>query len=79
VRSVPRTRHYLAPGALTLCRPVLWFDYGREAYILRGVGNRLGPVLREDRRSSSQPARYRGPERRGPARVGQARMTTARG
>jgi hypothetical protein len=75
VRSVPRTRHYVSPGALTLCRPVLAFDYAREAYILRGVGHRVGPVLREDRRRSANG--YRGPERRGLVGSGRARMKAA--
>jgi hypothetical protein len=65
MRTVPRTRHYVSPGALTLCRPVLAFDYAREAYILRGIGDRVGPVLREDRRRRRSANGYRGPERRG--------------
>jgi hypothetical protein len=68
VRTVPRTRHYVSPGALTLCRPVLSFDYVREAYVLRGIGDRLGPVLREDRRRGRASKNgYKGPERRGAA------------
>jgi hypothetical protein len=46
-----------------LCRPLLAFDYGREAYVLRGFGGRHGPVLRKDRRRGG-PAGYGGPERR---------------
>jgi hypothetical protein len=65
VRTVPRTRHYVSPGALTLCRPVLAFDYAREAYVLRGIGDRVGPVLREDRRRRRSANGYNGPERRG--------------
>lgn len=65
MRTVPRTRHYVSPGALTLCRPLLSFDYAREAYVLRGIGARIGPVLREDRRRSAKPFGYTGPERRG--------------
>jgi hypothetical protein len=82
VRTAPRTRHYVSPGTLTLCRPVLAFDYAREAYILRGIGGRLGPVLREDRRrGSSQKARYKGPERRGGAvrMSGGRRVSSGRG
>lgn len=56
----------MSPGALTLCRPLLSFDYVREAYVLRGIGARVGPVLREERRRSSDPGgAYMGPERRG--------------
>ena len=65
MRTAPRTRHYVSPGALTLCRPLLSFDYAREAYVLRGIGARIGPVLREDRRRSAKPSGYTGPERRG--------------
>ena len=65
MRTVPRTRRYVSSGALTLCRPVLSFDYAREAYTLRGIGDRVGPVLREDRRRSSSSNGYEGPERRG--------------
>jgi hypothetical protein len=74
VRTVPRTRHYVSPGALTLCRPLLSFDYTREAYVLRGIGPRIGPVLREDRRRSAQPSGYTGPERRG---FGRTRLRAA--
>jgi hypothetical protein len=68
VRTVPRIRHYVSPGTLTLCRPMLAFDYVREAYVLRGIGDRIGPVLREDRRRGRSPSNgYKGPERRGVA------------
>ena len=63
MRSVPRTRRYVSPGTLSLCRPLVAYDFRRGAYVLRGVGDRLGPVLREDRRLS-RPAQYTGPERR---------------
>ena len=81
MRSVPRTRHYVSPGALTLCRPLLSFDYAREAYVLRGIGDWVGPVLREDRRGASGAGRYTGPERRGAGAAGQratAAMTATR-
>jgi hypothetical protein len=77
VRSVPRTRHYVSPGALTLCRPVLAFDYAREAYVLRGIGDRMGPVLREDRRRRRSANGYKGPERRGVAGAVEPRVKVA--
>lgn len=77
VRTVPRTRHYVSPGALTLCRPILAFDYAREAYVLRGIGDRIGPVLREDRRRGRSANRYQGPERRGLLRGGQLHVQPA--
>jgi hypothetical protein len=42
---------------------MLAYDYHREAYILRGVGGRYGPVLRPDRRQAGDDG-YSGPERR---------------
>jgi hypothetical protein len=40
------------------------FDLPRDAYVLRMVGRRLGPVLREDRRDRPTIVEYPGPERR---------------
>ena len=54
MRSTARPRHYLPPPALTLTRPLLHYSVSREAYVLRLVGNRLGPVLRSDRRREQQ-------------------------
>ena len=36
---------------MTLLAPAFAYDYARDAYILRGVGERFGPVLRLDRRA----------------------------
>ncbi len=33
-----------------LLTPVFGYNYSRDAYVLRGVGRRVGPVLRADRR-----------------------------
>ena len=44
-----------------LMRPVLRYSRTRDAYVLRGVGRRLGPVLREDRRHEQS---FDGVERR---------------
>jgi hypothetical protein len=35
---------------LTLLSPVFTYNYRRNAYVLRGIGRQLGPVLRVDRR-----------------------------
>ena len=48
----PRERRYVRSGTLTLMRPLLRYSMTRDAYVLRLVGNRWGPVLRVDRRSS---------------------------
>jgi hypothetical protein len=42
-------------------RPVLRYSAPRDAYVLRGVGSRRGPVLRIDRRS---PRPFDGVDRR---------------
>ena len=47
----PRPRRYIRSGALTLLRPLFRHSATRDAYVLRVIGNRWGPVLREDRRS----------------------------
>ncbi len=63
MRSVPRPRHYLARHWILLARPALRWSVTREAFVLRGVGNSWGPVLRPDRRRASN-VRWDGPERR---------------
>jgi hypothetical protein len=37
-----------------LLRPALRFSLTRDAYVLRGIGNSVGPVLRPDRRRRSR-------------------------
>jgi hypothetical protein len=46
-----------------LMRPMLRYSTSRDAYVLRGVGRHLGPVLRVDRRLIRRP-RFEGAERR---------------
>ncbi len=62
MRRVPRTRHYVPPLKLAVMRPLLRHSQSRDAYVLRFVGNRVGPVLRRDLRRAQLP--YDGPERR---------------
>ncbi len=50
MRTVRRPRHYLARHWLMLMKPALRYSVSRDAYVLRGVGHRYGPVLRTDRR-----------------------------
>jgi hypothetical protein len=45
-------------------RPVLRFSYGRDAYVLRFVGDQYGPVLRRNRRRRRGRDDYSGRERR---------------
>jgi hypothetical protein len=52
---------------IAIGRPVLRYSQPRDAYVLRVVGRKWGPVLRTDRR---RPRRIgEGPERRSHARV----------
>jgi hypothetical protein len=51
MRTVRRPRRYVAQHWLTLLAPAFAYDYARDAYILRGIGEQLGPVLRLDRRT----------------------------
>jgi hypothetical protein len=52
LRTVRRPRRYVSPDSLTLLRPLFSYDRERRAYLLRGVGEYFGPVLRPDRRVS---------------------------
>ena len=72
MRTVPRPRRYVSTRRLALCRPLLAFDDWRDAYVLRGLGNRVGPVLREDRRRSGG-VLFDGPDRRRTDRAAMAR------
>ena len=45
-----RPRHDVAPLTLTALAPLFRYSLSRDAYILRGVGAKRGPVLRERRR-----------------------------
>jgi len=41
-----RPRRAVAPALVGLLRPFLRFSYSRDAYVLRLIGTRWGPVLR---------------------------------
>ena len=51
----PRPRRYVSSVTLTLLRPLFRHSESREAYVLRVVGNRWGPVLRQERRTQRRP------------------------
>jgi hypothetical protein len=51
MRATPRPRHYVARHWLLLLRPLFTYNYARDAYVMRGVGRRYGPVLRCERRT----------------------------
>jgi hypothetical protein len=63
MRTVKRPRRYVARHWLMLMRPFLRYSASRDAYLLRGVGRRVGPVLRIDRRPR-RPRPFDGVERR---------------
>jgi hypothetical protein len=47
IRRIPRKRRQVRPAALRVARICGFrYDEGRDAYVLRLVGNRFGPVLR---------------------------------
>ena len=62
LRTVRRPRRYVPPHWLTLLRPLYSYDDARRAYLLRGVGEYVGPVLRPDRRVGEE--RLEGADRR---------------
>ena len=50
MRSAERPRHYVSGFALAILRPFFRYSTTRDAYVLRGMGSRFGPVLVRDRR-----------------------------
>jgi hypothetical protein len=63
MRKAQRTRRYVQPRLLVLLAPLFRYSLTRDAYVLRLVGRRSGPVLRANRRSTRANG-YAGPERR---------------
>jgi hypothetical protein len=68
MRTQQRPRRYIAGPWFLALKPVLRYSATRDAFVLRGIGNSRGPVLRVDRRRHGKPS-YDGAERR---RVGMA-------
>lgn len=50
MRTVKRPRRYVARHWIQVLRPLFRYSAPRDAYVLRGVGGTMGPVLRVDRR-----------------------------
>ncbi len=65
MRTVKRPRRYIAPRWITIGRPLLRYSTPRDAYVLRIVGRKWGPVLRSDRRRPRSLGATPAPERRG--------------
>jgi hypothetical protein len=57
VRTVKRPRRYVARHWLVLASPLFTYNFSRDAYVLRAIGKRVGPVLREDRRTHREAKR----------------------
>lgn len=55
VRTNHRRRRQVNRGVVRLLQPVVRYSYPRDAYILRGVGRHLGPVLEVRLVDESQP------------------------
>lgn len=49
MRSTPRRRRQVSPGLARILTPLFRYSHGRDAYVLRGIGNRFGPVLQVTR------------------------------
>jgi hypothetical protein len=62
MRTQQRPRRYVARHWLVVLKPVLRYSATRDAFVLRAVGNSLGPVLRVNRRRGASV--YEGAERR---------------
>ena len=45
MRETPRHRHEVSHGTLVLLKPLFRHSASRNAYVLRGVGRKMGPVL----------------------------------
>jgi len=46
MRDTARPRHHVGPTTLRLAGLLMRYSPNRDAYVLRGVGNRFGPVLK---------------------------------
>jgi hypothetical protein len=62
MRTAHRPRRYLSSPTLVVSRPFFRYSVTRDAYVLRFVGNKRGPVLRRDRRRTNR--EFVGPDRR---------------
>lgn len=56
MRTHVRPRHEVSALVIAVLRPFMRYSYHRNAFVLRGIGNRFGPVLverHEDRVSAT--------------------------
>lgn len=52
MRESARPRREINRRVILVVKPFFRYSLGRDAYVLRGVGNRIGPVLRARGESS---------------------------
>jgi hypothetical protein len=45
MRSTPRPRRVVSPALISALAPLLRYSTVRDAYVLRGIGSKHGPVL----------------------------------
>jgi hypothetical protein len=55
LRAFRRPRRYVHRRLLAVLTPLFVYNDYRDAYVLRGVGHRHGPVLKPDRRVRREP------------------------
>ena len=55
MRTVQRKRRYVSAHWIALLAPFFRYSYGRDAHVLRVVGERVGPVLKRERRATRRP------------------------
>jgi hypothetical protein len=60
LRTVQRPRRHVGTLGILVLRPFFRYSYGRDAYVLRIVGDRVGPVLRLERRAERRRRRAAG-------------------
>ncbi|HEX8857062.1 MAG TPA: hypothetical protein VF752_15825 [Thermoleophilaceae bacterium] len=46
MRTRPRRRHYVRTSVLRVARVAFRYSRTRDAYVLRGIGSHIGPVLK---------------------------------
>ena len=65
MRTVRRPRRYVHRRLLAALTPAFAYNANRDAYVLRVIGRRFGPVLRPDRRVQREATFDGGDLRRG--------------
>ncbi|HTB70036.1 MAG TPA: hypothetical protein VK707_03555 [Solirubrobacteraceae bacterium] len=55
MRAFRRPRRYVHRRLLAVLAPLFVYNDRRDAYVLRGVGRKRGPVLKPDRRTHREP------------------------